>query len=278
MASLSYYKQIISFMKKVVIPLIIAFFVFAQSCSKVPITNRKQFKLLPSSTMMSMSATNYDAFLKENQLSNNKANTAIVKRTGAKISAAVEGYLASINRSKLVKDFDWQFNLVKSDVPNAWCMPGGKVVFYEGILPYTKTEAGAAVVMGHEIAHAVAKHGNERMSQQLMIQLGGVALDVALKEKPEQTRSIFLQAYGLGSQVGVTLPYSRKHEYEADKLGMVFMAKAGYNPEEAVKFWERMSKAGGNKPPEFLSTHPSDENRVKELKAFLPKAMKYYKK
>jgi predicted Zn-dependent protease len=252
-------------MKKVVIPLIIAFFVFAQSCSKVPITNRKQFKLLPSSTMMSMSATNYDAFLKENQLSNNKANTAIVKRTGAKISAAVEGYLASINRSKLV-------------VPNAWCMPGGKVVFYEGILPYTKTEAGAAVVMGHEIAHAVAKHGNERMSQQLMIQLGGVALDVALKEKPEQTRSIFLQAYGLGSQVGVTLPYSRKHEYEADKLGMVFMAKAGYNPEEAVKFWERMSKAGGNKPPEFLSTHPSDENRVKELKAFLPKAMKYYKK
>jgi len=265
-------------MKKLIIPVFIALFIILESCSKVPITNRKQFKLLPSSTMMSLSATNYDAFLKDNPLSTNKANTAIIKRTGKKISVAVEEYLASINQSKRVKGFDWQFNLVKSNVPNAWCMPGGRVVFYEGILPYTKTEAGAAVVMGHEIAHAVAKHGNERMSQQLVLQLGGMALDVALKEKPEQTRAIFLQAYGIGSQIGVALPYSRKHEYEADKLGMVFMAKAGYNPEEAVKFWERMTKAGGNKPPEFLSTHPSDENRIKELKAFLPKAMKYYKK
>ncbi len=265
-------------MKRVVIPIIITLFLLAQSCSKVPITNRKQFKLLPSSTMMSMSTTNYDAFLKENPLSKDKAKTAIVKRTGAKISAAVKEFMTSINQSKRVEGFDWKFNLVKSDVPNAWCMPGGRVVFYEGILPYTKTEAGAAVVMGHEIAHAVAKHGNERMSQQLVVQLGGVALDVALQEKPEQTRAIFSQAYGIGSQVGVTLPFSRKHEYEADKLGMVFMAKAGYNPEEAVKFWERMTKAGGTKPPEFLSTHPSDENRIKELKAFLPEAMKYYKK
>lgn len=257
--------------------ILISFFVL-NSCSKVPISGRKQFRMLPSSTMLSMSATNYDAFLKDNPLSKDQKNTRLVKRTGNKISKAVTNFLKEEGQSKRIKGFDWEFNLVKSNVPNAWCMPGGKVVFYEGILPFTKNETGIAVVMGHEIAHAIAKHGNERMSQQLVLQLGGMALDVALKEKPEKTRQIFFQAYGIGSKVGVQLPYSRKHESEADKLGLVFMAKAGYDPREAIKFWERMAASGGNKPPEILSTHPSDDNRIKALKEFMPEAMKYYKK
>jgi predicted Zn-dependent protease len=179
---------------------------------------------------------------------------------------------------KRIKGFEWEFNLVDDKAVNAWAMPGGKIVVYKGILPITKNDTGMAVVMGHEIAHIVAKHGNERMSQQLVVQMGGMALDVAMKEKPEQTRAIFQQAYGVTTQVGVMLPYSRKHEYEADKLGLVFMAMAGYNPESAIKFWEKMMAQGGAKPPEFLSTHPSDENRIAELKKYLPEAMKYYKK
>jgi len=157
-------------------------------------------------------------------------------------------------------------------------MPGGKVVVYTGILPYTLTEAGLAVVMGHEIAHAVARHGNERMSQGMLVQFGGMALDVALQSKPEQTKAIFMQAYGVGSQVGMLLPYSRIHESEADKLGLVFMAMAGYDPNEAITFWERMAKSGGQKPPEILSTHPADETRIADLKAYLPEALKFYKK
>ena len=265
-------------MKFKFISLILISFLVFNSCSKVPISGRKQFRMLPSSTMLSMSATNYDAFLKDNPISKDQKNTKLVKRTGNKISKAVSSFLKEEGQSKRIEGFDWEFNLVKNDVPNAWCMPGGKVVFYEGILPFTKNETGMAVVMGHEIAHAVAKHGNERMSQQLVIQLGGMALDVALKEKPEKTKQIFMQAYGIGSQVGVMLPYSRKHESEADKLGLVFMAKAGYDPREAIKFWERMAASGGNKPPEILSTHPSDDNRIKALKEFMPEAMKYYKK
>jgi predicted Zn-dependent protease len=161
---------------------------------------------------------------------------------------------------------------------NAWCMPGGKVVVYTGILPVTKNENGLAVVMGHEIAHAIAEHGNERMSQELLRQAGGVALTVALKDNPEETRNLWLAAYGLGSEVGVMLPFSRLHESEADHLGLIFMAMAGYDPREAPDFWTRMAEAGGQKPPEFLSTHPSDETRISSLNNWMPEALKYYNK
>lgn len=174
-----------------------------------------------------------------------------------------------------ISTFQWEFNLVKDATPNAWCMPGGKVVFYEGIMPVCMNEHGVAVVMGHEIAHAVARHGNERMSQGLITQLGGMALDVAIKEQPQQTQFIFLAAYGLGAQVGVMLPFSRKHEYEADRLGLIFLTMAGYNPEEAVKFWQRMSKMGSSNVPEYLSTHPISDKRVEALKKIIPEMEQY---
>lgn len=250
--------------------------ILVQSCSTVPLIGRKQVSLLPESNMVEMSLTSYSQFLKENKLSANKEQTDVVKRVGARMSVAVEKYLKENGFQDRVADFKWEFNLVENKEPNAWCMPGGKVVFYSGILPLTKNDAGVAVVMGHEIAHAVARHGNERMSQQMLVQFGGVALSEAIKTKPEQTQAIFQTAYGLGSQLGVMLPYSRQHEYEGDKLGLIFMAIAGYDPKEAIGFWERMAANSSGKTPEFLSTHPVEANRIEAIKQFLPDAMKYY--
>jgi predicted Zn-dependent protease len=251
--------------------------VMFHSCSKVPITNRKQLKMLPESMMMSMALTSYNDFLSKNPPAPaTDENTKMVKRVGNNISNAVTQFLNSINKSSRIKGYKWDYNLVNNPTVNAWCMPGGKVVVYSGILPYTVDETGLAVVMGHEIAHAVARHGNERMSQQLLVVMGGISLAVAMSEKPEQTQNLFLLSYGVGSTLG-TLAYSRQHEYEADKMGTIFMALAGYDPAKSVDFWERMSKIGGGKLPEFLSTHPSDEKRVAELKKYLPTAQKYYK-
>jgi predicted Zn-dependent protease len=248
------------------------------SCTSVPITGRKQMALMPESQLISMSLTQYDDFLKSNAVSTDMASTAMVKQVGARISKAVEDYMAQNGLNSKLDGFQWEFNLVEDPTPNAWCMPGGKVVFYTGILPYTQNADGIAVVMGHEIAHAVARHGNERMTQQMSVQLGGIALGAALSEKPEETQAIFMTAFGIGSQLGVMLPFSRLHETEADKMGLIFMAMAGYDPNEAVKFWTRMSQSGGQKPMEWLSTHPSDDTRIKNLTAFVPEAMKYYKK
>lgn len=250
--------------------------ILVQACSTVPLVGRKQVSLLPESNMVEMSLTSYSQFLKENKLSANKEQTDVVKRVGARMAAAVEKYLKDNGYQDRVADFKWEFNLVDNKEPNAWCMPGGKVVFYTGILPLTKNDAGVAVVMGHEIAHAVARHGNERMSQQMLVQFGGIALSEAIKTKPEQTQALFQSAYGLGTQYGVMLPYSRQHEYEGDKLGLIFMAIAGYNPTEAVGFWERMAANSAGKTPEFLSTHPVEQNRIEVIKSFLPEAMKYY--
>lgn len=249
--------------------------VFIYGCQTVPFSNRKQLTLLPESQMMSMSLTQYDEFLNENPPVQQGANAQMVKRVGQKISSAVERYMKSNGMASRVNGFEWEFNLVDQDVPNAWCMPGGKVVFYTGILPYTKTEAGMAVVMGHEIAHAIARHGNERMSQQLMVQAGGVALSAYLETHEEENTDLYLAAYGVGSTVGVSLPFSRTHETEADRMGLIFMTMAGYDPQEAVEFWTRMSQSGGQKPPEFLSTHPSDQTRIENLKKFLPEARAY---
>ena len=252
---------------------------FLLSCSTVPLTGRSQLNLIPAGEMLSMSYQQYGQFLSENKLSNNQSNVAMVKRVGQNIQHAVETYMAQNNLTKRLNGYKWEFNLVEDPQVNAWCMPGGKVVVYTGILPVTKDETGLAVVLGHEIAHAIAEHGNERMSQGLLQQLGGVALSVALKDEPETTQAIFYTAYGVGTTVGIMLPYSRTQESEADHLGLIFMAMAGYNPNTAVEFWQRMADMkGGQEPPEFLSTHPSDQTRINDIKKWLPDAMKYYKK
>jgi predicted Zn-dependent protease len=200
----------------------------------------------------------------------------MVRRVGERISVAVEKYLKDNGLGKNVASFDWTFNTVDDPTVNAWCMPGGRVVFYTGILPITKDEAGLAVVMGHEIAHAVARHGNERMSQGMLIMGTGLTLDILTAEQPETSRALLLQSFGVGSALG-SLAFSRSHETEADRMGLIFMAMAGYDPREAPKFWERMSAmSGGAKPPEFLSTHPSDTRRIADLEAYMPKALKYY--
>lgn len=248
------------------------------ACNKVPLTGRKQLNLLPESDMLALSQSSYDTFLDSSKVVQGTAQAEMVNRVGNRIARATEEFLKENGLSNRIKDFDWAFNLVQDDLANAWCMPGGKVVFYTGILPITKTETGLAVVMGHEIAHAVARHGNERMSQGLAAQLGGVALGVAIKDKPEETQAIFNAAYGIGAQVGVMLPFSRTHESEADRLGLVFMAKAGYNPREAIDFWKRMAaQSNGMAPPEFLSTHPSHNTRIENIeKHYLPEALEYY--
>jgi predicted Zn-dependent protease len=257
--------------------LILLAFACALACSTVPVTGRTQLHLVPSSQMNSMSFQQYAEFLKTNKLSSNQDQAQMIKRAGARIQKAVEKYFAEKKISSQLYGYKWEYNLVESKEVNAWCMPGGKVVFYTGILPLTKDENGIAVVMGHEIAHAVANHGNERMSQALLINFGAVALAEALSEKPVLTRQLWMAAFGIGAQVGMMLPYSRMHEYEADYLGLIFMASAGYDPNESVDFWERMSKVGGERPPEFLSTHPSDKTRIQKIKNNLPTALRYYK-
>jgi len=252
---------------------------FLTGCSTVPLTGRSQFNIIPASQMLSMSYSQYGQFLKENKLSRDKRKTALVKNVGNKIQLAVEKYFKQKGMSDRLSGYNWEFNLVDNEMVNAWCMPGGKVVIYTGILPVTQDETGLAVVMGHEIAHAIAEHGSERMTQGMLTQLGGLALSKALEKKPKQTQTLWMSAFGIGAQVGVLLPFSRLHEKEADHLGLIFMAMAGYNPEKAVGFWQRMAKlSGGQKPPEFLSTHPSDETRINEIRKLLPEAKKYYKK
>ncbi|MBE0637656.1 MAG: M48 family metallopeptidase [Bacteroidales bacterium] len=252
--------------------------VLMYACSTVPLTGRRQLSMLPESELTAMGMTAYTDFMSQNKVSADNAQTRMVKDITGKITGAAEQYLIQNGLESRIADFRWEINLINDDTPNAWAMPGGKMVVYTGILPYTKTPEGLAVVIGHEIAHVVARHGNERMSQGLLIQTGGLALSVALAEKPAETQQLFMAAFGIGSQVGISLPFSRTHEYEADYLGLMFMAMAGYNPNAAVEFWERMSSMGGAKPPEYLSTHPSDQNRIAQIQKMMPEAMKYYKK
>lgn len=249
------------------------------ACSTVPITGRSQLNLIPGPSMLSMSLQQYDQFLKENKVSTDMVKTATVKRVGANIQQAVERYFATSGLSQHLSDYKWEFNLVENPQVNAWCMPGGKVVVYTGLLPVARDDAGLAVVMGHEIAHAIAEHGNERMSQGLLAQMGGVALSTALSTKTAATQSLWMSVYGVGAQYGAILPYGRLQESEADQLGLIFMTMAGYDPNEAVAFWGRMSaQKGGKAPPEFLSTHPSDATRIENIRRLIPEAMKYYKK
>ncbi|MFV0506273.1 MAG: M48 family metallopeptidase [Bacteroidales bacterium] len=245
-------------------------------CSRVPLTGRSQLSLVPENEMLSLSLTQYQQFLTENKVSANAASTAMVQRCGKKIALAVEEYLRQQGLESRISDFKWEFNLVESEEPNAWCMAGGKVVVYSGLLPIAQNEAGLAVVLSHEIAHAVARHGSERMSQQLALQYGGVALSVAMAKKSASTQSLVNQVYGVGGNLGV-LAYSRTHEYEADKMGIIFMSKAGYDPSVAISFWQRMSQMSGSaETPEILRTHPLDENRISAIEEILPKAMEIY--
>ena len=259
------------------VAVIMGVLVLAQSCATVPITGRRQMNLVGEAQLMTMATAQYNEFLGTNPpLPANDTRVRQVRGIGDKLAAAAAQYLADNRASDRVEGFQWEFNVVNDNAINAWCMPGGKVVVYTGILPVTQDDAGLAVVMGHEIAHAIARHGNERMSQAIALQGAGMTLEVLTAQKPGVARDIFLQSVGMGSALGM-LAYSRKHETEADKMGLVFMAMAGYDPREAPKFWERMSQGGGQAPPELLSTHPSDETRMRDLNSFMDQALKYYR-
>ena len=265
-------------MKRILLLLALPLILFA--CSRNAITGRKQLSLFNESDIQNMATQQYRQFLTENKVvaTAGSKDAEMVRRVGQRISKAITDFYTQQGKAAELNGFQWEYNLVDSKEVNAWCMPGGKIVVYTGLLPITQNEAALAVVMGHEIAHALAKHGNERMSQATLQQAGGVALSVAIANKTPEAQNLLLSAYGIGSTVGGTLPFSRKHELEADKLGLVYAALAGYNPQEAIPLWERMAKAGdGQRPPELLSTHPAEATRIEKLKAQMPEALKYYK-
>lgn len=249
------------------------------SCATVPVTGRKQLDLVSSSEINTMSAQQYQEVIKKGPLSTNVEQTEMIKRVGVRIQKGVEQYMASKGWSDQLAGFNWEFNLIQDDkTVNAWCMPGGKVAFYTAILPICKDENGIAVVMGHEVAHAIANHGRERMSQGLIQQFGLSTLGAAMGQNPSMTKQIFMEAIGQGANLGM-LKFSRQHESEADHIGLIFMSMAGYDPHHAPEFWNRMVQMStGQKPPEFMSTHPSDETRIKDLEGWMPEAMGYYQK
>jgi predicted Zn-dependent protease len=250
------------------------------ACSQNPITGRSQLKLLPESQLQSMATQQYQQFLSQNRVvsTSSDRDAEMVRRVGGRLASAVESYFRSKGLQSKLQGYHWQYNLVQNKEANAWCMPGGKIVVYTGLLPYTQNEAALAIVVGHEISHAVLQHGNERMSQGLLQQLGMQSLAVAVSQKPAATQNLFLQAFGVGSTVFGTLPFSRKEESEADHYGLIFAAIAGYNPQEAIPFWQRMAKNNNSaRPPEFLSDHPSDQRRINDIKNWMPEAMRYYR-
>ncbi len=253
--------------------------VFIAGCHTNAITGRNQLSLISENEVQTMAKTEYRTFLSQNRVVASKASkdAEMVTRIGTRISTAIAKYYAEQGLAKELDGYEWEYNLVDSKDVNAWCMPGGKIVVYTGLLPVTQNEAALAVVMGHEVAHALARHGSERMSQGLAQQLGGVAIAVAVANKPRETQDMFLNAYGIGSQLGYALPHSRKQELEADKFGLRFAALAGYNVREAIPLWQRMGQlGGGQKPPQFLSTHPAEETRIKELSRIIDETIRDY--
>lgn len=256
----------------------LVFMLTLSSCATVPLTGRRQLDILPSTTMLKMSFQQYDNFLKSNKIISGTAESRMVEQVGQRIARAVEEYMQANGLSDRIKNYQWEFKLIDGKEANAWALPGGKVAVYSGLLPITQNASGLAVVMGHEIAHAVAKHGDERMSQGLIASMGTAAVAAALENRPQETQRVWTSAFGLGAQYGLMLPFSRLHESEADRLGLIFMALAGYDPAEAVGFWQRMSQVkGGAGMPEFLSTHPSDRTRIQNIRNLLPEARGYYR-
>lgn len=249
------------------------------SCSQVAMTGRNQLNLVPDMIMNSLGQQSYSQFMSENKVSGNQQGSATVTRVGYRIQKAAEKYCRVNGMSDRTQGYNWEFSLIENSQVNAWAMPGGKVVVYTGILPITRSEEGLAVVIAHEIAHVIARHGSERMTHGLLIELGTVALSKALSEHPQRTRDLFMKSFSIGATYGVVLPYSRVQENEADHMGLVFMAMAGYNPNEALGFWQRMSATKkGTSAPEFLSTHPADATRIRNIRALIPQAMQYYNK
>jgi metalloendopeptidase OMA1, mitochondrial len=240
---------------------------FAVGCATVPITGRKTFNVIPESQEMELGAQSYQQVLTSNEIIQSGSDADMVKRVGQRIANVANK-----------PEFKWEFNLIRSDDVNAFCLPGGKVAVYTGILPIAQDDAGLATVMGHEIGHAVARHGGERMTDQLAFQLGGAALSTLLRDKSPATQQVLLSAYGAGGTIGVLLPFSRRDESEADHIGLVLMARAGYDPRAALSFWQRMEQAGGKAPPEFLSTHPSHGQRIQDIEKLLPEAETEYEK
>jgi predicted Zn-dependent protease len=261
-----------------IVSFVLPFLLLVQSCTTVPITGRRQLSLVSNSEIISESAAQYKQVLSQSKLSTDPQQVDLVKRVGTRIKTAVESYMQSKGLSSELEGFNWEFNVIQDDkTANAWCMPGGKVAFYTGILPICKDETGVAVVMGHEVAHAIANHGRERMSQS-MIENGLLStLGAAMGQNPSQTSQLLLQAVGAGANIGL-LKFSRDDESEADHIGLIFLTMAGYDPNSAPKFWERMvAMSGGQQPPEFLSTHPSHETRIKDLQGWIPEAKTYAK-
>lgn len=251
---------------------ILTIVLFAVACSTNPFTGKKTLALVPNSQILPMAFQQYDQFLSEHKVIKNTADARMITSIGQKISVAAERYLTANGYAGYLKDYAWDYNLVEDPAVNAWCMPGGKIVFYTGILPITQGEAGIAAVMGHEVAHALANHGQQRMSAGQLQALGAVAGNVAFSKDPKN-QQIFNDAYGIGSTVGVMLPFSRGHESEADRIGLTLMAMAGYEPLEAANLWVRMKEnAGGSAPAEILSTHPSSDTRINNIKSWAAEA------
>ncbi|SEK44065.1 Peptidase family M48 [Aquimarina amphilecti] len=243
------------------------------SCATNPFTGKQTLALVPNSQILPMAFQQYDQFLGENKVVKGTADAQMITRVGQKISKASERWLNANGYAGYLKDYKWEYNLVDDKTVNAWCMPGGKIVFYTGILPIADGETGVAAIMGHEVAHALANHGQQRMSASQIQQVAGVATTVAASGQNEQTQQIIGTAFGLGSQLGVMLPFSRSHETEADRIGLQLMAIAGYNPDEAAELWKRMkANSGGQAPAEFMSTHPSNDTRISNLTAWSPAA------
>ncbi len=263
-------------MKKVITALVLM--LVLAGCTRNAITGRKQLKLFPENSLREQALTEYRSFLSQNKVvaDSRSKDAEMVRRVGARIAKAITEYYTAKGLGAELEGYQWEFNLVNDNQVNAWCMPGGKVVVYTGLLPITQNEAALAVVMGHEITHAVAHHGNERISQVALAQGLEVAGTIFTSNNP-RANAIFSNVFAPTAQIGVLLPNSRKQEYEADHIGLIFCAMAGYNPREAVPFWQRMSQAGGQKPPEFLATHPSDENRIAKLESYMAEALEYYK-
>ena len=248
-------------------------FALVYSCATNPFTGKSTLALVPNSEILPSAFQQYSTFLSENKVLAGTKDAVKVENIGTKIKVAAERWLTANGQASYLADYRWEYKLVESKEVNAWCMPGGKIVVYSGILPITKDDAGLATVLGHEVSHALANHGQQRMSAGLLQQLGGAGVAIATGGKSAETQQLAMQAYGAASQVGGMLPFSRSHETEADKIGLILMAIAGYNPEKAVEFWSRMSaNSGGNKPPEFMSTHPADETRIANIKALIPQA------
>lgn len=247
------------------------------ACSTNPFTGKKTLALVSNAQLFPSAFAQYDQFLNENKVVTGTKDAEMIQRVGQRIAVAAERWLNANGQQGYLKDYKWEYNLVEDNTVNAWCMPGGKIVFYTGILPIAQNETGVAAIMGHEVAHALANHGQQRMSAAYI--QAGVALAGNFAIKNDQDRAIFNQAYGIGSNVGVMLPFSRGHESESDQIGTYLMAIAGYNPDEAAELWKRMkANSGGQAPPEFLSTHPSNDTRIQNLQEWAPKAKAEAKK